>query len=91
MVKAHTNALTCAVAATLSLVFAEKLWPYLMPPTEEITLNEEKLKQGKSGSREGNERRLDQSAGLYSSHRSSATNRSGASVFSRRRRCYATY
>ena len=44
-----------------------------MPPAEEITLREEKLKQGKSGSREGNERRLDQRAGFYSSHQSSAT------------------
>lgn len=38
----------CVVTVTLSLVFAEKSWLYLMPPTEEITLSEEKLKQGKS-------------------------------------------
>lgn len=69
------NTHTETFAVTLPQVPAEKRRLDLMPPTEEITLSGEKLKQGKSGSTGGNEARLDQAAGLYSSHQSSAPDR----------------
>lgn len=74
------NTYTETFAVTLPKVPAEKRWLDLMPPTEEITLSGDKLKQGKSGSRGGNEARLDQAAGLYSSHQSSAPDRGHAST-----------